>query len=161
MPDMSLGDFIGHLTKVVATLEHEKHNEHEAMERAALLIENEAKKEIGHYQAGAGPFAGWAELADSTKDERVKQGFAENEPGLRTGEMRDSIDHVVGDREAVVGSNSENLERFELGTAKQPPRSVLGLAAVRKAPEVARILGMDLVQSLVGRGVFMGRLPIP
>jgi hypothetical protein len=107
------------------------------------------------------PFAGWAELADSTKDDRVKQGFAENEPGLRTGVMRESIDHVVGDRETVVGSNSENLERFELGTSRQPPRSVLGIAAVHKGPEIAHILGLSVVKSLFGPGVFKGKMLIP
>jgi hypothetical protein len=161
MPDMSLGDFITHIAHAIEEIEHEKHEEHKALEEAAKLVEKEAKKEIGHYQDAAPPFVGWAELADSTKEDRVNQGFSENEPGLRTGEMRESIDHVVGEREAVVGSNSENLERFELGTSRQPPRSVLGIAAVHKGPQIAHILGMSVVKSLVGPGVFKGRMLIP
>jgi hypothetical protein len=75
--------------------------------------------------------------------------------------MRESIEHVVGKHEAVVGSNSENLEWFELGTPRQPPRSVLGIAAVHKGPQIAHILGMSVVKSLFGRGVVKGGIPIP
>jgi hypothetical protein len=152
MPEMSLGSFITHITKVVSELEHKNHEEHEALEKAAKVVEAEAKKEIGSYQSAAGPFVAWRDLADSTKDDRVKKGFPEDEPGLRTGEMRDSIEHVVGEREAVVGSNDDHLVWFELGTDKQPPRSVLGLAAVHKGPEVARILGLSFVKNLMGNG---------
>ena len=136
--------------------EHEK----ESLEKAAELVERTAKAELGHYQDAAAPFGAWPELADRTQDDRAKQGFAPNDPGLRTGEMRESIGHAVGDKEAVVGSNDDNMVYFELGTAKQPPRSVLGMALARKAPEVARILGQGAVAALVGKGVFLGRMPI-
>lgn len=116
---------------------------------------------IGDYQNAAGPFAGWAELADATKDDRVRRGFSENDPGLRTGAMRDSIGIAVGAREAVVGSNDDHLVWFELGTSKQPPRSVLGIAAVHKGPQVARILGQGAVKALTGGGVYGGQMPIP
>ena len=155
--EMSLLQFIDH---IAAAHERIEKAEHERLERVARLIEDEAKSSLGTYQEAAGPFAEWAELADSTKDERVRLGFPENEPGLRTGEARDSIEHVVGEHEAVIGSNDEHLEVFELGTVSQPPRSVLGSAAVRKAPEVAEILGESVVMGLVGRGVVGGKLPI-
>ena len=134
--------------------------EHEGLELAARLIEKEAKREIGEYQNGAGPFVGWAELADSTKTDRVSQGFTENDPGLRTGEMRDSIEHVVQGNEAHVGSDDQNLVWFELGTSKQPPRSVLGLAAVSKGQEAADLVGGMVSIALVGEGVHKGRMVI-
>ena len=153
---LSLAEFIGHVGKAIKEHEHEK----EALEKAAKLVERTAKAELGHYQDSAGPFGAWPELADRTQDDRVKAGFTANDPGLRTGEMRESIGHAVGDKEAVVGSNDENMVYFELGTVKQPPRSVLGTALVRKTPEVARILGEGVVSALVGKGVFLGRMPI-
>lgn len=158
MREMTLTGFIAHLTVAQAMVNTTNRS---ALEQAARVVEREAKAEIGKYQTQAGPFAGWAELAQSTKDDRVRKGFSENEPGLRTGDMRDSIGHAVGRNEAVVGSNDDKLVWFELGTSKQPPRSVLGIAAVHKGPEVARILGQGAVKSLVGQGVFGGRLPIP
>lgn len=157
MPDMSLDHFIEHIGRAHV---HIKESEHEALERAAELLERRAKANLGTYQAGAGPFADWQELADRTKDDRVQQGFTENDPGERSGAMRDSIHHVVGDREAVVGSDDPHMEYFELGTDTQPPRSDLGLAAVQTGPEIARIIGRGVVSGLVGRGVAGGRLPI-
>jgi phage gpG-like protein len=158
MSEMSLGAFIGHLAGFRMRLDEAMH---EGLDRAARVVQEEAKRELGTYQDQAGPFAAWAELADSTKTDRVKAGYAENEPGLRSGEMRDSIGHAVGHDEAVVGSDAEEMAWFELGTSRQPPRSVLGTAAVRKGEAVAHILGRSAVKALVGRGVFGGELLIP
>jgi hypothetical protein len=54
----------------------------------AILIRDEAKSAIGTYRYH------WSELADATKEDRAKKGFSEDEPGLRTGEMRDSINNL-------------------------------------------------------------------
>ena len=158
MPSMSLEGFIAHLGEAIA---HAEKHEHHALEHAAKIVEAEAKREIGHYQEGAGPFGAWPELADRTQNDRSKAGFSPNDPGLRSGKMRDSIGHAVGHHEFVVGSNDDHMVYFELGTEKQPPRSVLGMAAVHKGAEVAHVIGQGVVQSLVGPGVFNGELPIP
>ena len=149
--------FATHLTRVVGEMIVA---EHEGLEIACQIVEKEAKREIGEYQEGAGPFVGWAELADSTKDDRVRQGFTENDPGLRTGEMRDSIKHMVEGREGHVGSDDDKLVWFELGTSKQPPRSVLGIAAVNKGEEAAEAVGAVVHMALVGEGVHKGRIEI-
>lgn len=157
MPSMSLEGFIAHIAGAIAETAVA---EREAMERAAKRIERRAKAEIGTYQEAAGPFAEWAELADSTKDDRVSQGYDENEPGLREGDMRDSIEHVVGDREAAIGSNDDHLVYFELGTEHQSPRSVLGIAALNEGEAVARIIGAGAVKTLVGEAVANRAFPI-
>ncbi len=143
-----------------------------AIERAGKLVENAAKKEIGTYQAGAQPFVGWDELAEYTKDDRVKLGFSENEPGLRTGEMGAEIGTKVFNRwdqhEANIGSDDDKLLWFELGTTTQPPRSVLGIAAVRNEEKIREILGEGAVLAMtgaagitqVGKGVFGGEFDI-
>jgi len=121
------------------------------MKKAALLVENTAKKELGSYQrSNNGPFAPWAELKPSTKEQRVKLGFTENDPGLRTGEMRDSIEHQVEGLEALIGSNDDHLVYFELGTSKQAPRSVLGVAMFRNKEKIRRIIGEAAVVGMVG-----------
>lgn len=116
------------------------------LDRAAKVVQHRAKKIIGHYQVETGPFAPWAPLAASTRAEKARLGFGPpDNPGLRTGGMRESIDRAVEDHEAVVGSNDENLVYFELGTSKQPPRSVLGAAAFQEAHTVAEIMGKGFV----------------
>ena len=79
--------------------------------------------------------------------------------------MRDSIGHAVhtplfGEAEAVVGSNDDDLVYFEVGTEKQSPRSVLGVAAYRNAEEVAEILGEGVAMALVGKGVHGGKMQV-
>ncbi len=157
MREFSIGEFVLHLAAVHERMEH---GDQEAMEQAALVVENRAKADIGHYQTGIAPFADWASLAEATRDDRVRQGFPEDDPLLRTGGLRDSIEHVVAAFEAVIGSNSEIAEYQELGTDKIPPRSFLGGAAVQTGEEVARILQQGVVKALVGAGVSGGRLDI-
>jgi hypothetical protein len=118
--------------------------EHSALEHAAVIVEKEAKDVIGTYRYD------WPELAESTQTQRVQLGFSANEPGLRTGEMRDSIEHVVGHKEAHVGSNDERLLWFELGTSRQPPRSVLAEAAMHKGEEVSHVIGRSMHAHLIG-----------
>jgi hypothetical protein len=153
----SFGELALHLGEM-ELLQHEA--DHNALERCAELIEKRAKEKIGEYQEQAGPFIAWAELADATKADREHQGFPENEPLLRKGELRDSIEHIVIDDEAHVGSNSDVAVFQELGTAKMPPRSFLGGAAVEKLPRILGIVGGHAVAALVGQGVHGGRIEI-
>jgi len=159
MNEMSLLAFAAHLSAIGADMAH---GDHDAMDRAARIVEDEAKASAGSYQGQSGPFAAWAELADSTKADRAHQGFPENEPELRTGEMRDSIERTVlpSGREAEVGSDSQVLEWQELGTATMPPRSILGGAAARVETEVAEVLAGGFLSELVGGEVYQGRLRI-
>ncbi|MDE3022876.1 MAG: hypothetical protein KGI54_13640 [Pseudomonadota bacterium] len=114
--------------------------------RLAELIEDTAKAEIGTYQRdNMGPFAPWAELAYFTKQDRLEKGFTENDPLLRTGEMRASITHEVlhnspSTFDAVIGSDSEIAEKQELGTSKIPPRAFLGPAMWRNREHILKSL---------------------
>ena len=157
MPEMSLLGFIGHLAEFHVRL---KEHEHKALDHVGRIVRAESVSEIGTYQDEAGQFAAWAELADSTKQDRVSKGFTENDPGLRTGEMRDSIDYEVGDKEVVIGSDEDKMVWFELGTEKQPPRSVLGTAVIHKEHQITSVLGGSVVSALIGRDVFNGKIPI-
>jgi len=147
MTDFSLLGFAAHIGKLIAAQEAETHH---ALEGAAVIVETEAKAELGHYQSDAGPFVSWAELADRTKADRLAKGFTENDPGLRTGEMRDSIQHVVHGDVAYIGSDDDHMVWFELGTEKQPPRHALGGAAFRKEHEVIEHIGKEAVAWLSG-----------
>ena len=157
MADFSILGFVEHLAAMTIEVEHETQA---GLEEAARIIEREAKDAIGTYQDEAGQFVAWAELADATKDQRVALGYSENDPGLRSGAMRESVEHMVEGHTAHIGSDDDNLVFFELGTVRQPPRSVLGGAAFRSGHEVAEVIGSHFVAALVGSEVINGSLPI-
>jgi hypothetical protein len=120
-----------------------EHAEHSALEGAAKIVETEAKRVIGSYDYG------WPQLAQATQDDRVAQGYSANQPGLRRGDMRDSIGHTVAGHEAQIGSNDDKLVWFEIGTSKQPPRPVLAGAAIQKEKEIVELIGHTVHTALI------------
>jgi phage gpG-like protein len=124
----------------IATLPLEiKHADHVALEKAARIVEEEAKRVIGTYDYG------WPPLAPSTLAHK-----AADTPLLETGEMRDSIEHVATDKEACIGSNSDKALWQELGTVKIPPRSFLAGALHHKTDEVVKVIGREIHGALIG-----------
>ena len=127
---------------------------HEGVIKGGEIIRDEAKAEIGHYQGEAAPFKAWDALAERTKKDRVRKGFSEDEPLLRTGGLRDSIEVVAEGAEASVGSALKVALYQEMGTEKDgsphiPPRSFLGGAAVRKQDEAINAMAAPTVALLV------------
>ena len=94
---------------------------HAALEEACQMVKERAKGLIGH------PNDSWPPLAPET----LKRKDGVNTPLLETGEMRDSIQHVVADSShGYVGSNDDKAVWQELGTSRGiPPRSFIGLGA--------------------------------
>jgi hypothetical protein len=95
---------------------------------------------IGTYEYG------WEELADSTKEDRLALGFAENDPLLRSGSMRASIatkaDLAPGGAEGLVYSGQKKALWAELGTRTgEPPRSFLMKSLVLAGPIIAKTFG--------------------
>lgn len=127
----------------------EKALEH-GLEVAARTVEATAKAEIGRYQDEIGPFPAWAELAESTREDRVRQGFTGNDPLLRSGELLHSIGHETKGRQAVIGSTSEVAVYQEFGTAKIPPRPFMGPAVERNHEVIRTLVGTAAVQGLLG-----------
>lgn len=140
--------FAEYLTKLVVK---EEIALHEGLKKASKLIEKTAKSEIGHYQSDVGNFSEWPELAESTQDERERQGYTPNDPLLRTGELRDSISSKVEKLEAVIGSDSDIMVYQEFGTSRGiPARPVLGPAAFRNKDKIKAIMGSAAVAGLIG-----------
>ena len=119
---------------------------HHALEHAAQIVEREAKRVIGTYDYG------WPELSEYTKGDRESQGYEPDEPLLRTGEMRDSINHVVDEHNLVAHVGSDDMKAVwnELGTKHAPARSFLAGAAHEKEHEVVDHIGRIVHASLVG-----------
>lgn len=123
----------------------------ESLEAACVILESETKKEFGVYQQEAGVFDEWAELAASTKRQRLALGYTENEPLLRSGKLRDSITHEVEGLEAAVGSDMLIAVWQELGTWIIPPRPFLGPAAYRNQEQIKALIGLALVYGVLGK----------
>lgn len=125
--------------------------EHAAVQRGAEMIEAEAKAEIGTYQGAIGDYPEWAPLAARTVKEKTELGYAPpDNPLLREGDMRDSIEHTAQGHEAAIGSNDQIAVYQELGTSRIPARSFLGRAAARTGEAVAEAIGSRTVWALRG-----------
>ena len=132
-----------------------------ALGKAAALIRDDAAGRLGTYQPAVGPFFGWVELAQSTKDERVEQGYTENDPLLRSGDLKANITSSVQGSEAVAGvvhgaagGDGRDLGAIavdmELGTRYVPARPFLGPAGFVKGEAAAQIIGKAVSDSLAG-----------
>lgn len=107
-------------------------------------IEETAKEEIGVYQPAYGPFEAWSPLAESTKVDRFRQGYTEDDPLLRSGELRDSIESEVVGLAAIVGTKSQIGFWQEVGTENIPPRPFIGSAYVRKIDPLMESIGLAI-----------------
>lgn len=148
----SFAGFASHLSALTLGVDH---YEHESLTRAAMHVQDEAMNSVGHYQSQSGPFAAWAPLAASTQADRVRQGFPADEPELRTGQLRDSIQFTVlppvvaQHREAEIGSDDPVMVYQELGTQFMPARSILGGAAARVENLILHEIGEGYVGALM------------
>jgi phage gpG-like protein len=146
----SFGTFAAHLGRLALIGEEVTHH---VTEEGAKIIQKGAQAKLGEYQEYTGPFNAWAELADSTKADRVAQGFPENEPLLRTGTLHDSIEISCSGNHAVVGSNDEVALYQEVGTDRGiPPRPFLGPAGFEAKQPIGVMAANTMIAWVSGRG---------
>lgn len=124
-----------------------------AMKAGAEAVATDAKSRIGHYQDG------WKRLAPSTVAEKTRLGFAGvplqggdggDNPLLRTGALRESIETEATAHMLVVGSASDILKYQEWGTRTLPPRPVLLPALHHTMPAVTALIGKAVTRTLEG-----------
>ena len=124
--------FLGTLAKV-------EHVRHSALEQAAQIVEDEARRVIGTYDYQ------WPRLAASTLRKKKN-----DTPLLETGKLRDSISHIVEGHRAQIGTNEKSGLYAELGTKNEPPRSFRMGAAVHKTKEILEVIGEHYFRHLSG-----------
>ncbi|WP_241767786.1 hypothetical protein [Tanticharoenia sakaeratensis] len=136
---------------------------HRGVADGADLIKTETKVQIGHYLEGPEAGLPTAPLADRTINERIRMGYTPDDPGLRSGDMRESYGTRVSESalrvDASIGSDDLHAVYFELGrtiyTDKgvnyQPPRPELSVAAIRNEDRVVDGVSRAIVRALEGR----------
>ena len=130
------------------------HHAREAgLHQGAELLAATARDIVGSYQReDMGNIPPWPELADSTKTDRLRQGFTENDPGLRTGEMRAVYEARTTDKPGIVLGNPDPVALwFEEGTVRQPPRPVIAVALFRKQKTITERIASRFTAALAGR----------
>jgi hypothetical protein len=110
------------------------------------MVEETAKDAIGSYVFN------WPRLKTST----VARKATGDTPLYETGELRDSISHVVYPEHGYgdVGSTSKIAVYQELGTKHIPPRSFLGSAARAREHEIVEMIGKMMRDAMLGRTAF-------
>ncbi|HEY1772425.1 MAG TPA: hypothetical protein VGH91_04455 [Gammaproteobacteria bacterium] len=160
----SLTEFGLHLAEIAIA---EDEFIHAGLDRAAALIEREAKREFGVYQPATGPFPAWPELADSTQQRREDMGYTPNDPLLASGATKETVSREVHGLDAVVGSTSDLMIYHEFGTSRMPARPVFGPAWFRNREAVGRLVAEGAVLGIIGLRSFgfaqhreAGQLPV-
>lgn len=121
-----------------------------ALNAAAKIIKQDARKQIGHYQSQVGNYPEWAPLAESTEDEKARVGAPPDAPLFRFGDLKKSFrSTLVGDDEVIIGSTDPNMEWHEFGTSKMPPRPVLGPALFKNMEAIAALLGHAAMDTII------------
>lgn len=107
-------------------------------------IEETAKEELGVYQPAVGPFDAWSPLEEATKTARMRSGYSADEPLLRSGELRSTIESEIAGLAAIIGTKSEIGLWQEVGTDRVPPRPFIGPAYVRKIDPLMESIGLAI-----------------
>lgn len=141
--------FARHLMRTAAI--GEEVSSHLAKE-GGKVVQKDAQARIGEYQDGVGEFTAWANLAESTVNDRLSKGFSPDDPLLRTGSLRDSIEVHEDGAEVVVGSASDIALYQECGTDKIPPRPFLGPAGFTSREKIERGVGLGTAAWVAGVG---------
>lgn len=154
----SPGEFAAHLKALIKIKERALLV---TSETCGKIVQESAREKIGFYQPQVGPFDGWAELSPFTKHDRLQHGFTENDPLLRTGELRESISYTVAHQMpwlylVVVGSPLEYAEYQEVGTSRIPPRAFLGPALFENKDVILHVTGVTMEKWLRGKGPIPG-----
>jgi hypothetical protein len=120
----------------------------EALTISAEFIKEKVKEKFGHYQQG------WEQLSEATKEDRVRQGYTPNDPLLRSGHLRSTVEMNVVGRSASVGSNDPIMIYQEKGTTNTgwqgakgiPPRPVFLLTQQENGEEAVHMFVKNYIK---------------
>ncbi len=164
MPTMTLAQFAAHFTRMAATAPR---RERAALTGAGATLARLSRSYIGTYQGAVGSFPAWKPLSVNTLrggvsptgyryKGKVEVGYSPGDnPLLRKGQLRGSIDSNVAGRSVIIGSDDPVARWQELGTQGSaqhvpiPPRSFIGRAMAEGGREathqIARVVFRPLL----------------
>ncbi|HHL2824781.1 TPA: hypothetical protein ACQ431_003012 [Citrobacter murliniae] len=136
------------LSRIFASASRRTHTVAAAIAKeTGVAIRDRAKEKLGTYQEASGGFPEWAQLAESTQDQRARAGYTPDEPLLRSGELRDSITTRADGNGSITGTALDIGLWMETGTEKVPPRPYLGPAAEEEVHKIG-IIAAPLIKTL-------------
>jgi hypothetical protein len=144
----SVGEFAAYLTRISRALDPSLR---EGLMAIGETVKVTAKAKIGHYQTEVPPYAFWQPLSSTTIRERLAKGWTPDDPLLRSGELRESIEFVVVHRTVAIGSDLKIAAWMELGTIRIPPRAFLGPAMIESKLENVQHLRRAVERAFEGR----------
>jgi hypothetical protein len=146
------GELLEHMAIVVESCDAVLEQGLRAVTKSLL---KDTREKFGEYQSGAGPYPDWMPLAEVTKNDRVRLGFPEDEPLLRTGDLRDSYYAEVDGLEGGVGSDEEKALAHEVGNPLKnlPARSTLGIAFAENEQKLFELTGVSMEALIVAGNV--------
>jgi hypothetical protein len=153
----SLGAFARHMLRVAGRGEEVTSD---LTLEAAKIVQGAAKARMGEYQDGVAGWPAWANLAPATVEDRLRKGFTPDDPLVRSGELRESIEIAHTGHEAAVGSTDPVLLYQEVGTgpgtwgksatAGIPPRPVLGPAGYLSKEKIGERTAIGIIAWIAG-----------
>lgn len=128
-----------------------------AAEAGLYEVKDELRHRFGVYPTQTGSFPAWKRLKYGTRWARIKQGFDEDAPLLRSGFLRDSY-QVDRDESGhpQLSSGLPEAAAHELGDDHVPQRSTVGIA-FEKRERRAFDKAMEYVRArLATKGILLG-----
>lgn len=130
-----------------------------ALKEGAAIVKGEAQAKIGEYQPAVGDLPAWAPLSPATQEDRVAKGFTADDPLLRSGELRDSIEvRAVAEDEILVGVFDPEMQTiaaameygyYNVRAQKVvPPRSFIRGTAIEQAVPVGELIERAFIESM-------------
>ena len=146
---IDLQTLIRHLQRATSEMPERLLVQHEAN---AHVVAGQAAEYLGH------ELPEWPPLSSWTVEEKTRLGYvgqvSATDPGLRTGDMQQSVEGAADADGFTVGSKDKKALWFEMGRAAtplggpQPPRPFLALALQRNLPHLGDTYGRILAQAL-------------
>jgi phage gpG-like protein len=121
-----------------------------SLDTALVILEKDMVHQIGEYQGKVGPYPAWADLAESTEEEKARLGAPADAPLERFGDLMQSFQHERDGDEGIVGSTDKVMEYHEWGTDRMPPRPVVGPALERNRERIEALIGRATVELIAG-----------
>jgi phage gpG-like protein len=106
------------------------------IEQAARMVETEMKGELGTQQGQVAHLPAWAPVKSNP-----------DSPLLLTGDLRNSISTVVGDKEAFIGTPDEKAVHLEYGTKDFAPHSFVERAMVVTEPKIKDMMTKRIIRT--------------